>query len=263
MSKHTSWRPGTPSYVDLMAKDEAAAREFYGPLFGWEFERMHDPETGAFVYNGIDKDGHRVAGMGQMTPDMLEMGMPQFWTSYVTVTEVDAAVATAKANGAAVFMEGMDVFTAGRMAMLADPTGAAFAIWEPRDSIGAEMVNEPGAFTWNELLTADIPTAAAFYNAMFGWEADTADMGEMSYTTFRFADGGPEDALCGCTTPPMEMPSAWSVYFGVTDTDATIVAAEAAGGSVIAPAMDIPFGRIAVLSDPAGGMFSIIQMAAE
>ena len=140
-----------------------------------------------------------MAGAG---PIMME-GQPPAWTSYISVTDADATIAKVKAAGGMVFVEPMDVLDVGRMAVFADPTGAAAAVWQPRRHIGAGLVNEPGALAWNELATRDVPAATAFYAEVFGWEAETADMGGMEYTTWKL--GG--NQIGGMMAMPAEVPA--------------------------------------------------------
>lgn len=142
------------------------------------------------------------------------------------------------------------------MAVLADPTGAVIGLWQPKEHIGAEVVNEPGALTWNELLTPDVDKAAAFYNTLFGWTAKTEQMGPMTYTELQL-DG---QSIAGAMPPPMDgIPPHWGIYFAVADTDATVADAKARGATVMAEPMDIPPGRMAVLADPQGAMFNMIK----
>jgi predicted enzyme related to lactoylglutathione lyase len=157
-------------------------------------------------------------------------------------------------------MPTMDVLTAGRMAVFADPTGAPFSVWQPVDHIGSSYANEPGAVSWNELATRNPDQAIVFYSEVFGWTADAQQMGDMAYTTW-LLDGNPVGGMMpmGDMFPP-EVPPHWSVYFAVEDADATVAKITSLGGSVLAPPMDIPQGRFAAVSDPHGAMFSVIAL---
>src|SRR5688500_9266387 len=148
MEKRTEHAPGTFSWVDLTTDDAPAAKEFYGELFGWEFEDNEVPGGGTYTMCKVDTD--YVAAIPGSTDQA-----PPHWNSYVTVASADETAAKAKELGGSLFMEPFDVMEAGRMALIQDPTGAAFCVWEPRDAIGAQLVNEPGALTWNELHTPD------------------------------------------------------------------------------------------------------------
>jgi predicted enzyme related to lactoylglutathione lyase len=155
----------------------------------------------------------------------------------------------------------MDVLDVGRMSVFADPTGAAAAVWQPRQHIGAGLVNEPGALAWNELNTRDIAGAKAFYSEVFGWSGETGDMGGMEYTMWKLAG---EDVGGMMTTPaevPAEVPAHWLAYFGTADCDATVAEATGLGATLLAGPIDIPAGRFAVLADPAGAVFGVIALA--
>ena len=131
------------------------------------------------------------------------------------------------------------------------------ALWQANQHIGASLVNEPGTINWNELITAD-PGAAAFYQSVVGLATSTTDMGAGEYTLFEAAG-----QMVGGTTPPQMpgTPDHWHVYFGVADADAAVAKAAELGGSVLVPVFDTPVGRMAVIADPQGGVFSIIQQA--
>ena len=170
---------------------------------------------------------------------------------------VDDAVAKVEAAGGKVAMAPFDVMDAGRMAFVMDPSGAPVALWQANQHIGATLVNEPGTLNWNELITTD-PAAPAFYQHVVGLTTSTMDMGGGEYTLFE-ADG----QMVGGTTPPQMpgTPNHWHVYFGVADADATVAKATELGGSVLVPPFDTPVGRMAVIGDPQGAVFSIIQQA--
>ncbi len=259
--ERTSYKPGTPNWIDLMTTDVAAAREFYGSLLGWTFEDQTDPESGAVVYTMARLNGYDVAGLGEMGPGMAESGMPPVWNSYVSVASVDETLEKVAAAGGSVIMPPMDVFDSGRMAVVSDPVGAVISAWEPRAHIGATLVNEPGAWCWNELMSADMATSRSFLQQVFGWQASETDTGPMVYTGFALADAKPGDNIAGGMAPPMPgIPNCWTIYFAVTDCDATVAAAEASGAAVLAPPMDISHGRMAVLSDPQGAVFNVINL---
>jgi len=250
-----SYAPGTPSYVDLGSPDPTAAAAFYGGLFGWTTYAPAPPElTGG--YQMFQQDGRTVAGLGpQQGP-----GQP-YWTSYVTVADVDATIEAVDAAGGSVLAPAMDVMTAGRMAVLADPEGAAFAVWQACDSIGAELVNEPVSLCWNELNCRRLDDAKAFYGTVFGWGATTNEGKVPTYTEFDL-DG---HILAGCMLMeaemfPAEVPAHWMTYFAVADADATAGRCTELGGRVIVPPTDIPPGRFSLLTDPQGAMFSVITM---
>jgi predicted enzyme related to lactoylglutathione lyase len=259
MSVRTEYAPGTPSWTDVMTPDIAASKEFYGSLFGWSFDER---DTGApdMPYVMIQQDGKAVAGMMALTPEMAAGGMPPVWSTYVTVTDVDASTAKVAGLGGTVLNGPMDVMDAGRMTVVSDPTGAVICLWQPKESIGAELVNEPVSMTWNELLTSDVAKVKPFYEGLFGWKAEDVEMaGGPTYTVWNLP--GSEPGMGGAVKSPMEgMPSFWNVYFQVDDVDATVAKAKELGASVLAEPMDIPdVGRMAGLVDPQGAAFSILK----
>jgi predicted enzyme related to lactoylglutathione lyase len=251
---------GLFSWVDAALPDPAAGADFYKAVFGWEAEQVSPDESSKYWF--FKKEGKVAAGMGQLSEEQQAQGTPPMWTSYVYVEDIDATVAKAKDLGGTILMEPMQIFTTGRMAYLMDPTGAAFALWEPGDFHGAGEFNSPGFFSWNELSTRDIGTALKFYTELFGWTADPQDMGEGgTYYVMTIGDranGGMFDA-----TPvlPDEVPAHWGVYFTVDDCDASAEAVEAAGGTVVSEPMDLPgVGRMAVCLDSQGAPFTVMQM---
>ncbi len=257
MGERTKYEPGTPSFTDLTTPDTDAAQQFYAALFGWDFESL-DTGNPDMPYIMGRQGGKDVAGMMKLTPEMASGGMPPVWSTYITVDDVDAETKKAKDLGATVFSEPMDVMSAGRMSVLADPQGAMFCLWQPKDSIGSELVNTPVSITWNELITPDPAGSRTFYGGLFGWEHETMPYAGAEYTMFSM--GG--NNVAGAMPPPMEgMPPYWGVYFSVADTDATVAKAKELGASVISEPMDLPPGRMAVLADPQGAAFNVIKNA--
>jgi predicted enzyme related to lactoylglutathione lyase len=257
MSERTSYATGVPCWVDLISTDPAAARSFYGSLFGWDYD-VGSEETGRYAMALLR--GKVVAGVvGQAVP----AGMPTAWTTYLAADDADATVQRAIANGATVMMGPMDVLDLGRVSVATDPTGAVFGIWQGRAHVGATLVNEPGTVTWNELNTRDIDTAIGFYGEVFGVTTDPLDNGPDGprYRTFNVGEdvvGGMQQM--GPLFPP-QVPPHWMTYFAVDDADATAAAAARAGGKVMMPPTDSPYGRSAVLLDPQGGAFTVMRLA--
>jgi predicted enzyme related to lactoylglutathione lyase len=255
MPERTQYAHGTPSWVDLQTSDQEAAKQFYAGLFGWTFDDLKD-DAGNVFYSMALLSGKRVCAIGGLG-DLAAQGVPPHWNSYVTVDDVDATTAKVAGAGGTVIAPPFDVMDAGRMSVVQDPTGAMINLWTAKESIGSELVNEPGAFSWNELTTPDVPKAAAFYAELFGWTAMTHE-GDMPYTEFQL-DG---NSIAGAMNPPMPgVPTFWGIYFSVDDTDAAVEKAKTLGGSVFAGPMDIEPGRFAVVADPQGAMFNVIKMA--
>lgn len=254
-----TYAPGTPSWVDLGSPDIDASVAFYGGLFGWTATDAEPvDETGG--YRMFLLRDRFVAGIGpQQAP-----GMP-YWTTYIAVADADATAAKVADAGGAVVVPPMEVMTAGRMAVFADPEGTMFSIWQAGQHHGAQVVNEPGSLTWNELTCRQPDQAVAFYGAVFGWKANDVDTGGSPYTEWQL-DGKPIGGMMVMAGPewpgPDVLPSHWMVYFAVADTDATAARCTELGGQVPVPPTDIPPGRFAVLNDPHGAHFSVITMAA-
>jgi predicted enzyme related to lactoylglutathione lyase len=256
MPERKSYVSGTPNWVDLQTTDQAAAKQFYGELFGWSYNDLPIDEANGVSYSMATLKGLDVAAIAPSSDDQVAAGVPPHWNSYVSVDDIEASAALVASAGGTVVAPPFDVLDAGRMAVIQDPTGAIFELWQAKNHIGASLVNEPGAFSWSELLTPDVPKAAAFYEKLFGWGADT-HTGEMPYTEFKL-DG---ESIAGAMNPPMPgIPPMWGIYFSTADTDATVAKARSLGGAVFAEPMDIEPGRFAVLADPQGAMFNVIKM---
>jgi predicted enzyme related to lactoylglutathione lyase len=257
MSEVSEYTPGTPSWVDLGTPDIDATVAFYGGLFGWDVPESENPEqTGGYRIAMLR--GKAVAGV----MPLMQEGQPPAWSTYVSVDDADAAAASVREAGGQVVAEPMDVMELGRMGVFADPSGAYFGVWQPRSFAGAGIVNEAGALSWNELNTRDPDAAKGFYAAVFGWKTRDFEMAEGTYLTVHRGDddhsvGGIMDIR---GRVPAEVPNHWHVYFAVDDTDATVAKAKELGGGVAVEPMDIPdVGRFAILTDPHGAAFAVIQ----
>jgi predicted enzyme related to lactoylglutathione lyase len=257
MPERTQYAPGTPSWVDLQTSDPVGAKAFYNALFGWEYDDQpvgHDAEGNDAFYSMATKNGKHVAAVAPLPM----AGVPPHWNMYVTVADVDASAAQVPGAGGSVMMPPFDVMDAGRMSVIADPTGALLCLWQAKNHIGASLVNEHGALSWEEVMTPDVPAATAFYTKLFGWEAAPLQMPGMEYTELKLNGR----SIGGAMKPPMEgVPAVWGIYFAVDDTDKAVQIATSNRGTVIQPPTDIPPGRIAVLADPAGAMFTVIRLA--
>ena len=255
MGKRTEHKPGTFSWVDLATTDPAAAKTFYGELFGWTAEDVPMSETE--FYTMLRLDGDFVAALYQLDDERRQMGIPPHWLSYITVADVDATAARAQELGSKCLFGPFDVFDAGRQAIIEDPTGAVFAAWQPRDHIGAGRVNDPGSLTWNELRTRDPETAAAFYSGLFGWEVERIEEnGKLAYLTIK-NDGRANGGMMPMTEQHGDAPPSWLPYFTVSSTDDAMARVRELGGDVLAGPIDLPNGRIAVVRDPQGAAFAL------
>jgi hypothetical protein len=249
------YQPGTPSWIELSSPDTDAAAQFYGELMGWTAPEG-PPEAGG--YRMFQQDGNRVAGlMGHM-----QEGQPTAWATYVSVADADETAAKVTDAGGTVMLEPMDVMDVGRMAFFADPTGAAFGVWQPKAFAGADLVNEPNSLCWNEVLTRDADAEEAFYSSVFGWDATPPSFegGPESYTIWQL-DGKMIGGMMQMSDEyfPAEVPPHWSVCFAVADCDATVEKARSLGATVTNEPMDMPIGRFAGLIDPQGASFTVMQ----
>jgi predicted enzyme related to lactoylglutathione lyase len=235
---------GTFCWVDLGTNDAAGAKAFYGGLLGWEFDDLATGDEG--TYSICRLRGRPVAGL-------YDQAETPGWGSYVNVEDVDGAVGRARELGAELLVEPFDPPGGGRMATVRDPAGAQVSLSQPGESFGAELVNENGTWTWNELVSGDLAAGRDFYVELFGWSA--ADLpGDFPRTSFTLGDllvGG------GHAPGPGEDPTPrWAIAFWVPDADEAAAKAKELGGTVLLPPMDVPVGRFTVLADPQGASFS-------
>jgi len=271
--------PGVPCWVDTNQPDPEAAAAFYGQVFGWKLEDSMPPGSDSHYFIGRIRDGD-VAAISSIPP-----GAPSTatWNTYIWVDDADATAANVRTAGGAVVTEPFDVMDVGRMAVLADPEGAAFCVWQAGRHKGATVVNEHGAVNFNTLAARDTERAAAFYRAVFGWETLSLPSGEM-WTLPGYGDhleemtpglrrqmeemGAPDGfidviaALAPIATGDTA-PAHWSVTFGVDDADAIVRQAEELGGEVVNGPLDAPWTRMAVIKDPQGATFIASQFVPE
>ena len=280
MSERDGYIHGVPCWIDTSQPDPDAALPFYGGLFGWEFEDvMPDGSDGSYFIGRIR--GGDVAAVGSVPGDAPPVAM---WNTYVWVDNADETVAAARAAGGGVVSEPFDVMNSGRMAVLSDPEGAVFCVWEAKEHKGAKVVNEHGALNFNSLATRNPEGAEAFYGAVFGWRILTLPSGVM-WTLPGYSDhleaaspglrqqmvemGAPDGfidvvaALDPIAANDSASPAHWSVTFGVDDVDVTATTAKELGGDVIAGPFDAPWTRMAVIKDPQGATFIAGQFVPE
>jgi predicted enzyme related to lactoylglutathione lyase len=274
MPERDGYIPGVPCWVDTSQPDPEAAVGFYRDLFGWELEDTMPPESEGKYFIARIRDGD-VAAVGSI-PE----GAPQeaTWNTYIWVDSVDETASAVRDAGGSVVMEPFDVMDAGRMAVFADPEGAAFCVWQAKENKGARIVNEHGSMTMNGLNTRDAEGATAFYSAVFGWRVLDLGGGSAMWTLPGYGDhleeryhpdirkqiaavGGPagfEDVVASINpiaAEEPETPAHWSVTFAVDDPDATAAKAAELGGKVVVPPSDVPWSRITVIADPQGATF--------
>jgi predicted enzyme related to lactoylglutathione lyase len=247
-TRDTPWPNGTPCWIDYGAADLHAATAFYADLFGWEYTEGNEEDYGGYI-NAL-KGGHQVAGLGPQMGD----ADPPSWTTYFATDDSAGAVTRIKQAGGVVLVEPMEVAPYGTMTVALDPQGNPFGLWQAAEHTGVRVHNEPGALAWNEAAVDDPEAARAFYTAVFGFRFDEMpDSG--GYTTFTTGD----HPLGGLGGHQPGSPKGWTTCFSVANTDAAVSKVEAAGGKVTMAPMDTEFGRFAVLEDPWGAPFSVMQ----
>jgi predicted enzyme related to lactoylglutathione lyase len=241
-------------WVDLTTSDLAASVRFYSELFGWKGE---DQGEAMGHYTLFFKDGKMVAAA---TPPM-DPNTPSMWSTYVSTADANATAQAVRDAGGQVVVEPMVVGDQGSMACFLDPTGAFICVWQPGQHKGAELANEPGSFTWNELQTRDLEAAKRFYPKVFGLGIKDNPMpGGGSYVEWQVNGKSIAGAMTMSPQIPPNVPSNWLVYFAVDDPDAALARVTELGGRSLMPAMDSPAGRFAVVSDPVGAAFAVIKV---
>ena len=276
MLERDGYPEGVPCWVDTEQPDPEAAAVFYAGLFGWELEdRMPAGAPGNYFVATIR--GKDVAAIGSQMGDAPQQPA---WNTYVWADSADDVAARAKEAGGSVLAEPFDVMEAGRMAVIADPQGAAIRVWQAGNHRGAQLVNEPGTWNFSELNSSDTDAARSFYNAVFGWEAQDIELDGQTSSMWRrpgygdhlaerdpdlrrrMADQGAppgfEDAVAWLMPLDDQAGAAphWSITFAVDDADAAAAKADELGGKVLVPPMDLPYVRMTVLSDPQGAVFT-------
>jgi predicted enzyme related to lactoylglutathione lyase len=273
MPERDRYIPGVPCWVDTSQPDPEAAVAFYRGLFGWEFEDMMPPGSDGRYFVARLRGGD-VAAVGS-----IPAGAPQMasWNTYVWVVRADETASKVVEAGGKALMEPFDVMDAGRMAVIADPEGAAFCVWEARQHRGAQIVNEPGSLNFNGLNTRDAAGAKRFYGSVFGWQTLGPEGGFEMWTLPGYGEhleeGDPEmrKRIADVGAPPgfedvvaslnpisedqPDVPAHWAVTFAVDDADAVAAKTEELGGTVVVAPFDAPWVRMTVITDPQGATF--------
>jgi predicted enzyme related to lactoylglutathione lyase len=232
----------------------ATTQEFYGELFGWEFQ-PGPQQLGPYVRALLD--GHEVAGIGQLPPDR---HLPIAWTPYFASDDVDLTAETVRHCGGTVGVGPLDAGAAGRLAIASDPMGAVFGIWQAAELLGTDITGVPGTPAWDELLTYDSANVAKFYRTAFGYEEETVVSADLDHVTLNIK-GHPVAGIHGVgNTLPRDRGAHWLTYFEVADTDEAAARAVELGGHVLTPPHDTPQGRVAKVTDPEGAVFALVHM---
>ncbi|MEU1469164.1 VOC family protein [Streptomyces sp. NPDC005761] len=252
--KLTAPVPGGPCWIELSTSDVPAAKSFYAALFGWRAETDPREEAGGYTVAHLGDD--RVAALSPT----YQPGQPPAWTVSFAVEDADATARRATGAGGSLLVGPMDVFEEGRFAVLADPSGAVFSLWQGRAFAGADLFNEPGTLGWTELVTREGARALAFYPDVFGWTVKASQ----TYPQWGIDGEDFGGVLTLDDSFPAEVPPHWLPYIAVTDVDATAATAQSGGGDLLMLPTDIAGGRrIAVVRDPQGAAFGIYRAADE
>lgn len=253
MTEKSGYAQGEPTWADISSADVAGTKTFYATLFGWQADDVPMDDAGG--YGMFTLDGRNVTGYGPVQP-----GQPTAWSVYFASDDLEKTVEIAQSAGGSVVAPPMDVFTAGRMAVLRDPAGAFFSLWQAGEHTGAQVQDVAGALTWVELTTDDVDGSKAFYGEVFGWGEETAtEGGPMPYTEFKLGGRSVAGMMRKPDDMPAGVPSYWMPYFQPADIDKTVADAAALGATVMVPPSAIPNGMFAILTDPQGATFGLYR----
>ncbi len=273
MEQNDRYIPGVPCWVDTTQPDPDMGAAFYAELFGWELEDTMPPGSPGKYYMARLR-GEDVAAVSSQPEGA---SAPAAWNTYVRVEDADETAAKVRASGGAVLTEPFDIGDSGRMAIFADPAGAAFCVWQAQEHRGAAIVNEPGSLNFNNLDTRDLDGAQAFYGAVFGWElihgyfwalpgyGDVLEQRNPGMRKGMAEMGAPErfeEVVASVRLTPDAEPQ-WGVTFAVDDADAVAAKAAELGGTVVVPPFDAPWVRMTIVSDPQGAAFTASKFAPE
>jgi len=244
------------AWVDLSTSDPAAARDFYGKLFGWDLQVNPDPQYGGYALAKVG--GQDAAGIGgTMSPEQ-----PTAWNVYIGTKDAAALGQQVQAAGGTVAMPAFDVRNQGKMAVFQDPSGAFISAWQPSAMPGF-TADQANTFGWAELNARGLAKAIPFYTSVFGWttRVSPAGAGGPEYTEFQLDGESIAGAMEMNPMVPAQVPSYWMIYFNVEDVDAAYAKALGAGAREMLPPQEFPGGRFAIIGDPQGATFGLLKMA--
>jgi predicted enzyme related to lactoylglutathione lyase len=258
MGGRTRYAPGSFCWVGLATSDPAGATAFYTRLFGWHAEDLSAGQAGRFTM--LRHSGQDVAMLYRQTPEARAAGAPPHWTAYISVADADATAAQAnELGGAAVFREPFDVVDAGRVAAIRDPTGAVVSLWQPGTRIGAALVNDVGAWCWNELASTNVEQTKRFFAALLGWDYETDDSGH----TMIINAGRINGTIREQSQHERGVEPNWLPYFTVENAERATQEAERAYGRRLTPPIERKSGRVTVIADPQGAAFGVFEGATD
>ncbi len=250
----TKYPQGTFCWADNSSTNVDAAKRFYQAVMGWGVEDI--PIGSDMFYSMFSCQGKHVAAISAMQPEMQAQGIPSHWNSYISVDNVDTLAEKVITLGGKVVAEPFDVFDSGRMMVIQDPSGATVSLWQPKNHIGASLVNTPGAMIWNELGTHEPQLAQEFFGALLGWTFKPAP--QPGYVVI-YNNGRGNGGIITMTEEWKDIPPHWMVYFSVEDIEATLEKVKSNGGQAHFPIISAGVGRFTVVSDPAGAHFTVFQ----
>ncbi|CAM5341343.1 hypothetical protein GCM10010222_54000 [Streptomyces tanashiensis] len=255
MTEATPRSPGTPCWVSLMVHGLDATQEFYNALFDWEF--VPGPQQlGPYVRALLG--GKEVAGIGQLPPDR---HLRIAWTPYLATEDADETAESIRCCGGTVAVGPLDAGEAGRLAICSDPAGAVFGVWQAEAHHGTVIAGPPGTPVWNELLTYETSSIGKFYRTVFGYEVEPVASTDHDYATLHVA-GAAVASLHGVGNAlPRDRGPHWMTYFEVADTDAAAGLVQELGGQVLRPPREGTAGRLALVADPEGAVFTLVRSA--
>jgi uncharacterized protein len=249
--------PGSFCWVELATTDQNAAKAFYHSLFGWTANDA--PMAPGEFYTMFKLDDREVAA--GYTMGKREQGIPAHWNLYIAVENADASAARAAELGGTLLAPAFDVMDAGRMAIVQDPTGAVFQVWQPAKSIGIRIAGIHGAFCWADLNTPDAAAAGAFYSGLFGWKLEPGEHDTSGYLHIRNGDAFIGGVPSAQQRDP-HAPAHWMLYFLVDDCDASTAKATELGAKTFVPPMSLEgVGRFSIIADPQGAVSSLFTPA--
>lgn len=249
--------PGSFCWFELGTTDQNAAKKFYTSLFGWAVEEH--PMSPGDIYTTFKLQGRPAAAAYTLRPEQRSQGVPPHWMLYIAVESADSAARRASELGGKVFAVPFDVYDLGRMAVVADPTGATFAIWQPKNHQGTGIIGVDGVASWADLNTSDTDRARRFYSDLFGWEILPDEHDSSGYLHIKnhahFIGGIPSASQQMPGVPPH-----WLIYFHVSDCGRITEKAKQSGASVLFPPTALEgVGRFAILKDQQGASFALFE----
>jgi len=247
---------GTPAWIDLMTTDRRSAMAFYNAVFGWTYEEQIVDNAVAYVVARHDQ--RDTAGIATRTPEEIAQGVPPAWNLFFATDDIQTTCTRVQELGGQVLNPPFEAMAAGRMAVIADPTGAISCLWQAKQHAGLATMHVPGTLTWCECLTRDPAAAATFYERLFGWKTEVTFDGTAGYTLCH-VDGTPTAGIMAMPPGLEEVPANWMIYFAVKNCDQSITAAERQGGTLLNGPMEYGTGKFAVVGDPQGAVFGIIE----